>query len=136
VARFGAEHVERHPEGARIAHDAFELLHALVRRRDAEAPDLAPAGVNARLLFQPPIQVGAVAHHLRQAGARAQLPDQPGGVERRAARQFVPLDDDHVFPAHKGEMVGNAASSNPAADDDDLCIGLHNSSPIENVSGR
>ena len=117
-----SQHIERHAKGFGISHDALELFHAGIRGSNAQTSDLIPARVDTRFTFQPAIQVGAVAHHLGKAGGGAQLSHQPGGVEGRAAGQLVALDDDDILPAHLGQMIGNACSSDSTPDDDRLCV--------------
>jgi hypothetical protein len=52
--------------------------------------------------------------------AAAQLHDEPGGVPGRAAGEPTALQQHHVPSAQLGQMIGEAAPGDTAADDDDL----------------
>ena len=54
----------------------------------------------------------------RQRDARAQLADEPGRVERRAARQLVAVEQHDVALAELREVVGDRRAADAAADDD------------------
>ena len=112
------DHLERQAEGVRPALLPAELLHPLVGRRQSERADLVPAGVDARLGRQAPVELGAVHHHPRERDARAQLPHEPRRVERRARRQLAAVEQQHVLPAELGQVVGDARAGDAAADDD------------------
>ena len=60
--------------------------------------------------------VAAEAHHRRR---RVELGHEPRRVVRRAAGQLALLDQQDVLPPGPGEVVGDAAPGDPAADDDD-----------------
>ncbi len=95
-------------------------LHHAVRRpgdRDAAAPP--EAGGQAGLLLEPGVQLGGV---LDQPGAvlrGAELADQAGRVPGGAAGQLALLQQQHVGPAHPGQMVGDAGPDHAPADDHD-----------------
>jgi hypothetical protein len=48
--------------------------------------------------------------------------EQTGGVPRGAAGQFAFVEQQDILAPEFGELVGNAASGDPAADDNDLRI--------------
>ena len=50
---------------------------------------------------------------------RAERDHQPGGVPGGARGQAVALEQDDVLPAHVGQVVGDGAADDAAADDDD-----------------
>ncbi len=114
----GGDELEREPEGLRPAGLAAKLLHPLLRRGEPEGADLAPAGLEADLLLERPVEVDRVHHHLGQADGAAQLPDQAGGMEGRAAGQVRTLAKDDVVPAEPGEPVQDRGAADPSADDD------------------
>ena len=60
--------------------------------------------------------VAAEPHHRRRG---VELGDEAGGVAGRAARQLALLEQDDVGPARLGQVVGDAAPGDAAADDDD-----------------
>src|SRR5262249_45373866 len=86
--------------------------------------DLAPPGLEADLLSERPVQLDRAHHHPGEAERAAQLADEPRGVERRAARQLGPLDEDDVAPAEPREPVEDRAAADTAADHDHLGAGL------------
>ncbi len=55
----------------------------------------------------------------RQRQARAQLADEAGGVERRAAGQLVAVEQHDVALAELREVVGDRGAADAAADDHD-----------------
>ena len=64
-----------------------------------------------------PVQLGPVHHHRRERDRPAELADEPGGVERRATRELIALDEQDVGPTELGEVVGDGCAADPAADD-------------------
>ena len=114
----GGDQLEREAERLRPAGLARELLHALLRRREPQRADLAPAGLEPDLVAERAVEVDRAHHHLRQAERAAQLADEPGRMEGRAARQVGPLDEDDVVPAEPGEPVEDRAAADAAADHD------------------
>ena len=76
-------------------------------------------------------------HHPGQAERAAELADEPGRVEGRAARQVGALDEHDVGPAEPGQPVEDRAAADTAADHDDprflsLAERLLNVRPREN----
>src|SRR3954468_15316394 len=97
---------------------APELPQPLPRRREPERPDLPPAGLESRLLLERAVELDRAHHHPGQAERPAQLPDEAGGVERRAARQVGALAEDDVAPAQAGEPVQDRGAADATAHDD------------------
>ena len=64
------------------------------------------------------VELDGVHHHPGQAERAAELADEPGRVERRAARQVGALDEHDVVPAESGEPVEDGAAADAAADHD------------------
>ena len=114
----GRDELERQPERLRPARLARELLHALLRRGEAQRADLLPARLQADLVGERAVEVDRVHHHPRQRQRAAQLPDEPGRVEGRAGRQVGPLDEHDVVPAEPRQPVEDRAAAHAAADDD------------------
>ena len=104
------DQLEREAEGLRPARLARDLLHPLRRRGEPERADLVPAGLEADLVLERPVQLDALHHHPRQRERAPQLADEPGRVERRAARQLGPLDEHDVVPAEAREPVRGSSS--------------------------
>ena len=50
-------------------------------------------------------------------------PDQPGGVPGRAAGELLALQQQHVGDAELGQVIGDRAADDAAADDDDVGAG-------------
>ena len=71
---------------------------------------------------EPPVQVGAVHHHLGEGDRAPQLADQARRVEGRSGGQLRPIDEDDVGPAALREVVGDARPADAAADDDRTCV--------------
>src|SRR5689334_13455308 len=74
----------------------------------------------ASLLFQRSVQLGAVLVDLRHGIGRAQAPDESRRVPGGAAGQLVLLQQQDVLPAQLGEVIGDAAADDTAADDNDF----------------
>ena len=121
----GGDELERQPERLRPAGLARQLLHPLLGGGEPQRPDLVPAGLELDLLAQRPVEVDRVHHHLRERQGSAQLADEPGRVEGRAARQVGALDEDDVVPAEPREPVEDRGAADAAADDDRARLRLH-----------
>jgi hypothetical protein len=67
--------LDRKPEGLPPPGLPPQLLHAFFRRCEPERANLVPPGLEPHLLFEPPVEVNRVHHHLRQAERAAQLAD-------------------------------------------------------------
>ena len=111
------DQLQRQPGALRPAELAADLLQPLRRRGQLERSRLHPARRARRL--QLAVQLDGVHVHPGQRRVGAQLADQPRGVERRAAGQLGPFDEQHVGLAPTGEVVGDARAAHPAADDHD-----------------
>ena len=97
-----------------------------------------PTGRLAGFRFQRSIELGTIAHKPGQVGTAAQLANQPRGVPCGAVRELQPLEQHDVAHTALGQMVGDAAADDPAADDDDArrCRQVHPLSPPTSVSFR
>ena len=112
----GGDQLEREPERLGPAGLAPGLLQPL---RGAGEPDAAALGP-ARVELSPaqlPVQLDRVHHHLRERHRRAQLADQAGRVEGRAAGELRAVEQHDVAPAELGEVVGDRGPRHAAADD-------------------
>ena len=70
--------------------------------------------------LEPGVEVARVLAHLgRGLGGRAEGDHQPGRVPGGARGEPVALEQHHVLPAHVGQVVGDRAADDAAADDDD-----------------
>jgi hypothetical protein len=105
-------------EAARHGGQALELVHPLRCPRHAHAAGTAKAGGLARLGLQLLVELGAVLGQAREVLGGAKLPDQSRCVPRRAAGRIAPLQQQHVAPAELGEVIGDAAPGDAAADHD------------------
>ena len=112
------DELEREAERLRPAGLARDLLQPLGRRGEAQRADLTPARLEPDLRLERAVELDRVHHHPRQRQRAAQLADEPGGVERRAARQVGALDEHDVVPAEPREPVEDGAPADTAADDD------------------
>ena len=113
------EPLQRQPERPRPCHLAVEFLLALVRTRKADPAAFDPSGIGIGLCGEPPVQLNAVHHHPRQRDRPAELADETGGVERRAARELVAIDEHDVALAELGEVIRDRGPADAATDDDD-----------------
>ena len=105
-------------EGAGERGLAVDFLLALFGQRHGNRSVLAHAGGDAGFFLQPDIEFGGVFREARQVLAGPQLADQARGVPGRAAGQLPALQQDDVFPAYLGEMIGDRAARDAAADND------------------
>ena len=112
----GRDQLERQPERLRPAGLPAGLLPALRRAGQPDAAALGPAGVELAAA-ELPVQLDRVHHHLRQRERRAQLADQPGGVERGAAGELAAVEQDDVVPAELRQVVRDRRARDAAADD-------------------
>jgi hypothetical protein len=94
------------------------LEETVGRAREAKAAGLFPAGIAPGLGAEPPVALDAPHHEPRERDGRAQLADQPRGVEGRAARQLGALDQHDIAPPLDREVVRDARAAHAAADDD------------------
>ncbi len=72
-------------------------------------------------LLEAAVEVDGVHVHPGERRVGAELADEPGGVERRAAGQLVAFEEHDVGLAKLGQVVGDARAAEAAADDDDTC---------------
>ena len=70
-------------------------------------------------LLKSAVELDGVHVHPGQRRIGAELADQSGGVERRAAGQLVAVEEDDVGLAELGQVVGDARAADAASDDDD-----------------
>ncbi len=124
------DELEWQPKGLRPACLARQLLHALGARSQPQRADLMPARLEADLLAESSVEVDRVHHHLRQAERAAQLADQPGGVEGRAACDPRPFHQHGVGPAQSCQPVEDRRAADTAADDDGARLTSH--APLPN----
>jgi hypothetical protein len=93
-------------------------------------PDGPEAGGVARLGFQPRVQVARVpAEEQRGLVGHPGRGDQPGRVPGRPGRERMLLKQDDVSPAQMGQVIGDAAADNSAADD-------HYLRPVRHITGQ
>ena len=113
---------------------AAQLHHPLRRPGDGQPTAGAVAGAEPGLGLEPGVEVGGVLHQPGAGLGRPQLADQPGGVPGRAAGQRTLLEEHDVGPPELGQVVGDAAADDPAADDDHAGAlgraGGHDGSPL------
>ena len=115
----GGELVHLDIEGARHGGETQNLLAPLGAQRHGDRPALAEAGGKAGLRLQSPVEIGRVFCEPGPVLARLQLPDEPGRVPGGAGGELLALQQHHVCPAERGQVVGDGAAGDAAADDDD-----------------
>src|SRR5712691_8608602 len=105
--------------GAGYRGVAPELDHTLDRPRHADAAAALPARGLARLGLEAAVEIDAVADELGQIARGAELAHEAGGVPRGPSRETPLLEQDHVTPPERGQVIGDAGADDAAADDDD-----------------
>jgi len=125
LSRFATDDLERHADrvGNRLA--VMELVYALWRHRQAEAPTAAQIDCLSRLGFEPFVQIEAVLQQFHDVPARIELGAEAGRVPGRATGEFVRLDQHHVAPPELGQVIQKAAARNSATNDDDSGFTSH-----------
>ncbi len=113
-----ADDVHLHAEAFRRGHQPLDLDQAFLRTGEPQAARHLPARGLAGLGLEALVKFDAVRQQPGDVGVGAQLADQPGGMEGGPARQFVALEQHHVLPAQPGQMIGDRAADDTAADDD------------------
>ena len=106
-------------EPAQHRRAAQEFLPALLVGRDGERARLHEARRLPRLLLQVGVEIDRVFREPRQVGGVERRAHQPRRMPGRAAGQLLALQQDHVLPAELGQVIGDGAAGDPAADDDD-----------------
>ena len=84
------DQLERQAERLRPAGLARDLLQPLLRGREPQRADLAPARLEPDLVPDRSVELDARHHHLRQRERAAQLADEARRVERRARASARP----------------------------------------------
>src|SRR5208283_3646937 len=86
---------------------------------EAQASVALPPCCVARLRFELVVKLDGIAKQARDVGVGPQLAHEPGCMPRRAGSELMPLDEQR-FHAELGQMIGDSATDDPTADDDDL----------------
>ena len=103
--------------------DAAVLLEAIGVGGDLDEADRLEAGRLPGLGLEPRVEIARVLAHLgRRLGGRAEGDHEPGGVPGGAGGEAVALEEHDVLPAHVGQVVGDRAADDAAADDDDARV--------------
>ena len=97
---------------------AVELVLALLGQRHRDRADLAHAGGDAGLGLELDVEIGRIFRQPRHVLRAAQLADQAGGMPGRAGGQLLALQQHDVGPAELGQVIGDRAAGDAAADDD------------------
>src|SRR5262249_37058874 len=119
----GRHRLGRHAEGARHGGAAAQLVPALLVGGDGKAAVLLVAGGLAGLALQGLVEVDGGFVELGGGGGVGHGPHQAGGVPGGAAGELLALEQQHVLPAELGQVIGERAADDAAADDDDLGVG-------------
>lgn len=110
----GSDQLCRQPQRGGAADTALQVLERVGTGRDPHAADRVE---HAELL----IQGHAVAPKAHHRGGRVELRHETCSVMRRAAGQLALVEQHHVAPSRARQVVGHAASHDPASDDDHSC---------------
>ena len=103
----------------------LKCLHALRRFGDIHAAALLPAGGEAGFRFEARIKFNPVLAHARHVAIGAHLPDQPCCVPGGTAGEGALFEQQHIFLAQLGQVIGRRATGDAAADDDDFGVSGH-----------
>ena len=118
-----ADHLDREAEALGHRGAALQLLEPLGVQGEADRAVLLEPGRLPGLGLERVQQLGGVFGELGHPPRRAQLPDQPGRMPGRAAGELLALEQQHVGDAEPGQMIGDRAADDAAADDDDVRAG-------------
>ena len=116
----GVYHLHLHAGGPGHGHAAQDLLPALLVRGHRDRSRGAVAGGLAGLVLQFFEEAGGIRRQSGQTVAGLELAHQPGRVPGGPPRQGVLLQEEHVGDAPPGQVVGDRAPDDPAADHHDL----------------
>ena len=121
------EHIDLQAKGLAHRGAATQLLEARLGLGHADRAVLPKARRLPGLGLERVIQIGRIFGELGQVARCAQLTDEPGGVPGRAAGQAPALQQHDVADAQLGQVIGDRAAGNSAADDHDAraCRGRH-----------
>ncbi len=127
------------PEVPLEGGDPAVLLQAVRVGRRLDQPDRLEAGGLPGLLLQPRVEVAGVQPDRgRGLRGRPEAGHQARGVPGGAGGEPVALEQEHVGPAGVGEVVGDGAADDAAADDDDAGtvgeFGSHGSTVSEGLA--
>ncbi len=114
------EQIDLQPEAARHRGAALQLFQPARIGGERQRSDLPEPGCVAAVFLERAVELGRVLREPGEVVGGAQLAHQPGGVPGRARRQLLALEQDDIGDAAQGEMIGDAAADDAAADDDDL----------------
>ena len=120
---FGRDHLGLDAEGARQGGRAAQQDHAVLRTRHGQAAAPLPARRQPGFRLQHAVQLGAVLDQPGHVVVGPELPDQARRVPRGAAAQASLFEHHHVVPAQLGQVVGDAAADDAAADDHGARLG-------------
>ena len=111
--------LHRQPEALGHRRQPLQFHHPLGRTRKAQAADLVPVDGLAGFRFQPAVHLDRLLQHSSRVTRRPQLPDEAGGMPGGTVGEPVLFDEDDVALAHLRQVIGDTASEDAAADDDD-----------------
>ena len=118
----GAEQLHRVSEGGADAHRVAQPVHLVCGVGEAQGAAVVEGDGLAGLALDAPIELDSVARHAPEHVAGGGVGDLAGRVPGRAGAQFGFLQQDHVHPSLAGEVVGERAPEDAAADDDDAGV--------------
>ena len=125
------DQLERHADRIGGAAVFAVLVHPLLVGREAQVAGLVEAHGLAGLGLKRLVQIDTVFVQLANAVAHVEQRQQPRRVPGRARRQLVLLNQHDVRAAELGQVIGDAAPNDAAADHHHLCVLLHGAPPAE-----
>ena len=118
------DELDRKAEGAADTHRVAQPVDLVIGIGKAERPAAVPGDGHARFLFETAgVEADIVIDAFAEAVAGGGVRDLPGGMPGRTRGQLSLLEKHDVAPALMCQMIGEAASHDPAADNHHPCGG-------------
>jgi len=112
------DHLDLDAEALGHRRATLQLDQPLLRPRDADAARAPESRGLSRLRFELLVEHGAVAREAGEVVAGAELADEARRMPRGAAGEVATLEEHDVAPPELRQVIRDAASDDPASDDD------------------
>ena len=106
---------------ARHGRQPPRFEHPVAGRRQPERAGLFPVELHPFFVLQTVIHRDGFLQHPCRVSRRSQLPHEAGRVPCRPFGEAGAFQQNNVFLAQPGQVVGDRATDNPAADDQMFC---------------
>ncbi len=118
----GREPLHLEIEALRHGHQAAVLHLALLGAGETQRAVFLPVDRLAGFRLQPVIEFDRMLQHARGVARGAELPDQTGRMPGRAVGQAAFFQDHDIALARAGQVIGDRAAEDAAAEDQDLGV--------------